>query len=90
MTNNLNIQPKEITEDYEFSQSIGHFSYYEGLQLAKENNLKQTISYQDILNKPCFLVSCGDILMVIDKNLFKIETKHNSISTNNYDITKEE
>ena len=70
------VTPKEITEDCDTGDNVAHFSYYDGVIYAKENNLKQSGDYRDLLKGTHFIVSCGDVMVkVLPKDYPTIERR---------------
>lgn len=64
MTNTL-ILPKEITFDPNNGQHIAPFGYYDGIQYAKDNNLKQATEFKDVFAETHFIVCCGDVMVSV-------------------------
>ena len=76
MINTKNIQPKEITKDIDNGIEYASFSYYDGIQLAQENNWKQTTSIKELEHINTFIVFCGDVMIrVVPSMFYNIERK---------------
>jgi len=58
------IIPKEITNDLD-GGDIQHasFGYYDGIEYAKQNNLKQTTTFREVDEFTHFIVCCGDVMV---------------------------
>lgn len=63
---NTTIKPKEITQDIDTGANTASFSYYDGIQFAKDNNLKQTTSFSDVAKGTHFIVCCGDVMASVE------------------------
>ena len=61
------ITPKEITIDSQNNCHIAHFSYYDGIQFAKENDKHFTMYYKEVVNENKYMVACGDIMIRVEK-----------------------
>ena len=59
-------EPKEITQDIDTAVNIASFDYYTGIQYAKDNNLIQTTSFNDVNAKTHFIVCCGDVMVRVE------------------------
>lgn len=63
------ILPSEITLDKDNNINIhmASFSYYDGIYVAKQLNLKQTSHFGDVMNKTHFIVCCGDVMIRVEE-----------------------
>ncbi len=64
MATNL-IIPTDITRDE--LNDIASFSYYDGIYLAKQNNLTQTTELSKIRDGKHFIVCCGDVMIKVEQ-----------------------
>jgi hypothetical protein len=64
------ILPKEITKDCDSSIEYASFSYYDGIHLAKENNWKQTTSFNELEKVNTFIVCCGDVIIRVVPSIY--------------------
>lgn len=63
----MNYTPKEITQDSNTGKNIASFSYYDGINYAKEHNLKQNLKVNgSLFNKQGFIVCCGDVMTEVE------------------------
>jgi len=62
--------PKDITIDSDTNEHVASFDYYNGLAYAKEHDLKQTSSFDDVFKGTHFIVCCGDVMISIKPNTF--------------------
>ncbi len=71
----MNLTPTDITIDKDNEQHTASFSYYDGIQYAKDNNLKQTTSFTDVSKGTHFIVCCGDVMVKIEPLDFSTITR---------------
>ena len=64
---NTTIKPKEITQDIDNGANTASFSYYDGIQFAEDNNLKQTTSFSEVSKGTHFMVCCGDVIVKVEE-----------------------
>jgi exonuclease VII small subunit len=61
--------PKEITIGPSKTH-IAHFDYYSGISYTRAKNLKQTTSVKEVCEGNHFMVMCGDVLVMVNKDDF--------------------
>jgi hypothetical protein len=59
-------QPIEITKCCETGLETASFSYYDGIHVVKEKQLKQTTNFSDVRNNNMFIVCCGDVMFKVE------------------------
>jgi hypothetical protein len=63
--------PKEITFDPDCNKHVASFSYYDGINYAKEHNLTQNLKVNgSLFNKQGFIVCCGDVMTEVEATDF--------------------
>lgn len=70
MITNTTILPKEITKDINSGIEYASFNYYDGIQLAKQNNWKQTTSMSELEHVNTFIVCCGDVMIRVVPSMY--------------------
>ena len=64
------LTPTEITRDIVTQTNTASFDYYSGIAYAKEKNLEQTTSFNDVYHGTHFIVCCGDVMVRVEETDF--------------------
>jgi len=62
--------PNQITKDHENGMEVGHFTYLQGEYYAERKGLRFTSSLSDFIKGGYYLVSCGDVLVLLEPKDF--------------------